>query len=87
LQEAALMKTATDITRAHFSRPEVMDIIYNYAFPADGWRAYNGDFHRWYKYLDDGKVRLLNVKEDYEEVANQYRTPYLTLNVFRPVVT
>ncbi len=80
------MKTATDITRAHFSRPEVMDIIYNYAFPADGWRAYNGDFHRWYKYLDDGKVRLLNVKEDYEEVANQYRTPYLTLNVFRPVV-
>ena len=77
--------TATDITREHYQRPEVREIICKFALPGDGsWRALNGDFHRWYKNRSDGCSRLLNAKEDYDEVTNVYRTLYQTLNVFDP---
>ena len=57
--------SATDITIEHYSRPEVKEIITKFAMPGDGlWRACNGDFHRWYRYSEDGQARLLNAKED-----------------------
>ena len=77
--------TATDITREHYLRPEVREIISRFALPGNGtWRALNGDFHRWYRNSTDGRARLLNVCEDYEELVNTYRTLYQTLNVFDP---
>ena len=77
--------TATDITREHYLRPEVREVISRFALPGNGtWRALNGDFHRWYRNSTDGRARLLNVCEDYEELVNTYRTLYQTLNVFDP---
>jgi hypothetical protein len=77
------MATATDLTREHYQRPEVREIISKFAMPGDGtWRALNGDFHRWYRYLDDGQARLLNATEDYAHITDQFRTLYQTLNVF-----
>jgi len=78
--------TATELTREHYLRPEVREIINRFAMPGDGiWRALNGDFHRWYRYRDSPagrEARLLNAVEDYEELAKLYRTFYATLNVF-----
>jgi hypothetical protein len=79
----AAKPTATDLTREHYMRSEVRDIITKFAMPGEGtWRALNGDFYRWYNYSDDGQARLLNAKEDYEFVTGKYRTLYQTLNVF-----
>jgi len=78
--------TATDMTREHYSRPEVREIISKFAMPGnETWRALNGDFHRWYRYRDSPagrEARLLNAPEDYEELVKIYRTLYATLNVF-----
>jgi len=74
------MTTATDITRAHYMRSEVRKIIERFAMPGDGWRALNGDFHRWYKNFD-GRARLLTI-DDFEEIISEHRTLYQTLNVF-----
>lgn len=73
--------TATDETRAHYQRPEVKEIITRYAMPGEGaWRALNGDFLWWYH--DEGDIqRLLNVG-DYDQIINQVRTLYQSLNVF-----
>jgi hypothetical protein len=77
------MTTATDLTREHYQRPEVREIINRFAMPGDGtWRALNGDFHRWYRYSDNGDARLLNSEEDYDHITGQFRTLYKTLNVF-----
>ena len=79
--------TATDLTREHYQRPEVREIITKFAMPGDGaWRALNGDFVAWYRYSADvfGLTRLLNAVEDYDEVTNTFRTLYQTLNVFDP---
>ncbi|VVB64506.1 Eukaryotic and archaeal DNA primase, large subunit [uncultured archaeon] len=77
------MATATDLTREHYQRAEVREIITKFAMPGDGtWRALNGDFHRWYRYSDNGQARLLNVIEDYEHLTDQFRTLYQSLNVF-----
>lgn len=79
--------TATDLTREHYQRPEVREIITQYAMPGNGtWRALNGDFHRWYRYFDDGQARLLNVPEDYDHLTNEFRTLYQSLNVFVPTL-
>ena len=46
-----MSSTATDLTREHYMRPEVREIISKFAMPGEGtWRALNGDFHRWYRY-------------------------------------
>lgn len=78
--------TATDLTREHYQRPEVREIITKFAMPGQGnWRALNGDFHCWYRYRDapaGHEARLLNAIEDYEELTKHYRTFYATLNVF-----
>ena len=81
-----MASTATDLTLEHYQRSEVREIISKFAMPGDGaWRALNGDFHRWYRYSVDGQqARLLNAKEDYDEVTFVYRTLYQTLNVFDP---
>ena len=84
LKGAALMSdSATDLTREHYQRPEVREIITKFAMPGGGtWRALNGDFHRWYKNSNDGRARLLNAIEDYEEITSTYRTFYQTMRVF-----
>jgi len=74
--------TATDITREHYQRPGIREIITKFAMPDNGWRALNGDFHRWYAYSQDGQARLLNIVDDYEEITTKYRVLYQTLNVF-----
>ena len=81
---AAHKPTATDITREHYMREDVKEIITKYAMPdTDGrWRAANGDFWRWYKHDASGRVRLLNIPEDYDYIVENDRTLYLTLNVF-----
>ena len=80
-----MSSTATDLTREHYQRPEVREIVTKYALPGDGnWRALNGDFVRWYKYAHDGGARLINAIEDYGELVNVYRTFYQTLNLFEP---
>ena len=76
--------TATEETRAHYQRPEVREIITRYAIPGDGadgaWRALNGDFSWWYH--NEGNIqRLLNI-DDYDQIINQVRTLYQSLNVF-----
>ena len=76
--------TATEETRAHYQRPEVREIITRYAMPGDGadgaWRALNGDFSWWYH--NEGNIqRLLNI-DDYDQIINQVRTLYQSLNVF-----
>jgi hypothetical protein len=77
-----LATTATDLTREHYLRPEVRDIICKFALLGDGaWRALNGDFERWYRYQSEGQARLLNA-EDYDFITGQCRTLYQTLNVF-----
>jgi len=74
--------TATDLTREHYARPEVREIITRFTMPGDGsWRAINGDFWRWYRYAGSD-ARLLNVVEDYDELINNHRVLYSTLNVF-----
>jgi hypothetical protein len=91
--EAVLMgkKTATSETREHYLRPEVREIIIEYAMPEDGpWRSMNGDFHAWYRHRKSesrpGKdeIRLLNSTDDYEVLADNFRTFYQSLNVFSP---
>jgi len=83
---AAHKPTATDITREHYMRKDVKEIICKYAMPGtDGrWRAANGDFWKWYHPDPSGRTRLLNVVKDYDYIANNHRTFYLTLNVFDP---
>jgi len=78
--------TASDLTREHYQRPEVREIISKFALPGEGtWRALNGDFHAWYRYSKEGGLaRLINATEDYDEITNAYRTLYQTLNVFDP---
>jgi hypothetical protein len=77
------MATATDLTREHYQRPEVREIITKFAMPGDGtWRALNGDFYRWYRYSTNEQARLLNAVEDYDEIVESHRTFYQTLNVF-----
>jgi phage/plasmid-associated DNA primase len=76
--------TATDITREHYQRPEVKEIIAKFAMPDNCMRALNGDFHRWYAYSQDGNARLLNIKDDYDMITDTYRVLYQTLNVFDP---
>lgn len=77
------MKTATDLTQEHYQRPEIKDIICSHALAVDGrWRALNGDFSVWYRYLDNNTVRLLNAREDYDYLTSHYRVLYQTLNVF-----
>jgi hypothetical protein len=74
--------TATDLTREHYQKPEVRDIICKFALPGHGaWRALNGDFERWYRYPSEDQARLLNA-EDYGYITGQCRTLYQTLNVF-----
>ena len=81
-----MASTATDMTREHYQRPEVKEIITRFAMHGEvgTWRALNGDFSRWYRYDDLGKARLLNAVEDYDHLTNQFRTLYQTLNVFDP---
>jgi hypothetical protein len=81
-----MASTATDMTREHYQRPEVKEIITRFAMNGEvgTWRALNGDFSRWYRYDDLGKARLLNAVEDYDHLTNQFRTLYQTLNVFDP---
>jgi len=81
-----MSSTATDLTREHYMRQEVREIISKFAMPGEGlWRAQNGDFHRWYRYSKEGGLaRLLNVPEDYDEIIGVHRTLYQTLNVFDP---
>lgn len=79
------MATATDLTREHYQRPEVREILTKFALmQGDTWRALNGDFHRWYKNDGKGNARLLNIIDDYDDIINVYRTLYQTLNVFEP---
>ena len=78
------MKTSTDLTVEHYRREEVKNIILkNTSFVDGSWRALNGDFVVWYKYLDDNRIRLLNSQDDYEYVTNNHRVLYSTLNVFK----
>lgn len=78
------MKTATEITIEHYQRPEVKDIILRHTSLPDGsFKALNGDFVDWYRYLEDNKIRLLNSQDDYEHVTQNHRVIYSTLNVFR----
>lgn len=78
------LTTATELTKEHYQRPEVKEIICRHALLADdSWRALNGDFSRWYRYTN-GDARLLNAKEDYNHLTGQFRTLYQTLNVFDP---
>ncbi|WP_348305439.1 phage/plasmid primase, P4 family [Methanothrix sp.] len=77
-----MASTATDLTREHYARPEIREIITKFTMPGDGnWRAINGDFWRWYRYAGSD-ARLLNVVEDYDELTNNHRVLYSTLNVF-----
>jgi len=77
--------TATGITREHYERPEVKEIITQFCLRKDGsWRAMNGDFSRWYRY-DGKKARLLNI-EDYDYITSHDRVLYSTLNVFEPAL-
>ena len=80
---------ATDLTREHYQRPEVREIICKYAMPGDGvWRALNGDFYNWYMHRKSAarehEVRLRNMDEDYDVTIEAHRTLYATLNVFNP---
>ena len=75
------MKTATEDTKKHYLDPRIKNIISKNTVFSNGWRALNGDFSTWYKYID-ADVRLLNFAEDYEYVAENFRTLYSTLNVF-----
>jgi len=76
--------TATELTIEHYRRPEVKEIITASAVLPDGtWRALNGDFRRWYAY-NNSDARLLNAKEDYDHLTDQFRVLYQTLNVFDP---
>ena len=77
--------TATDLTREHYERPEIKEIITQFCLRKDGsWRAMNGDFSRWYRY-DGKKARLLNI-EDYDYITSHDRVLYSTLNVFEPAL-
>lgn len=78
------MKTSTDLTVAHYQQEEVKNIILkNTAFADGSFRALNGDFVVWYRYLEDNKIRLLNSLDDYEHVTQNHRVLYSTLNVFQ----
>jgi len=77
------MKTATEETKKHYLDPRIKNIILKNTVFGNGWRALNGDFSTWYRYIDND-VRLLNFAEDYDYLANNFRTLYSTLNVFDP---
>ena len=78
------MKTSTELTIEHYRREEVKNIILkNTSFVDGSWRALNGDFVVWYKYLDENRIRLLNSQDDYEYVTENHRVLYSTLNVFQ----
>ncbi len=78
------MKTSTELTIEHYRREEVKNtILKNTSFVDGSWRALNGDFVVWYKYLDENRIRLLNSQDDYEYVTENHRVLYSTLNVFQ----
>ena len=79
------MKTSsTPATVAHFLRPEVKEIVLQHTLLPDGsFKALNADFTLWYKYLDNGEVRLLNARDDYENIVKNHKVLYATLNVFQ----
>ena len=78
------MNTATDLTREHYQRPEVKEIVMEFCQEDQYWRPLNGD-KGWYKSTDDGKVRLRR-PEDYDNTTRKYRTIYALLDLFEPAV-
>lgn len=78
------MNTATDLTREHYQRPEVKEIVMEFCHEDRYWRPLNGD-KGWYKSTDDGKVRLRR-PEDYDNTTRKYRTIYALLDLFEPKV-
>lgn len=78
--------TATDLTREHYLRAEVKEIITKFAMPGDGaWRALNGDFSWWYARAEED-ARLMNFVMDYETITKSCRVLYQTLNVFDRII-
>ena len=63
------MNTATDLTRKHYQRPEVKEIVLEFCQEDQYWRPLNGD-KGWYKSTDDGKVRLRR-PEDYDNTTRK----------------
>jgi len=78
--------TATDMTREHYARPKVREIIEKFSKPIDcnGFRCLNGD-DGWYITLPDDRLRL-RVPDDYEDTTSKYRTLYALLDVMEPSV-
>ncbi|WP_462273427.1 hypothetical protein [Methanohalophilus sp.] len=77
------MITATDRTREHYLRPEVMETILNLAHDETFYRWGNGDGVGWYYRHKQGKYAYnLSREEDYRAIISKYRTLYWTLNLF-----
>jgi len=77
-------KTSSGLTREHYRRKGVRDVILRFSQDGDAWRALNGD-QGWYISHDKGEVRLRS-PEDYENTIEKYRTSYATLDLLNPAV-
>jgi len=77
--------TAIGLSRAHYLRSEVREIITRFCLPEEGgWRPLNGD-DGWYLTTQKGEVRL-RTPEDYDNTISKYRTLYALLDVMAPEV-
>ncbi len=77
--------TATELTREHYQRPEVKEIILKHCQDGEAWRPLNGD-DGWYKAGPSNESVRLLTPEDYDRVTELHRTLYATLDLLEPSV-
>lgn len=73
--------SATDMTREHYCRPEIKEIILNLSCEGAFSRWGNGDGVGWYRY-DTEKKQALKLSDEYDRITDTYRTLYWSLNLF-----
>ena len=79
--------TATDLTREHYQRPGVRNVILRYCVleSGNGMRALNADEH-WYTGGHDPATVVLRGPADYDATIKRGKTLYATLDILEPSV-
>ena len=81
-----MASSATELTIAHYLRPEVRETILRYCQYEHGARALNADEH-WYRGTDDiNHTVALRGPADYEDTIKRGRTLYATLDILEQAI-
>ncbi len=77
---------ASELTREHYSRPEVKSTILRICTNQDGYRWLIGGSKGWYKHIKDQCYGNKGDSGDYAQVTRKYRTLHYTTGFFNSQV-